>query len=424
MTVARRRARSTRRCGRCCARGRLAVRVAGSTSTGTPGERADRSCRCSAAPLEEVPRRRRDHPAVEAASARAGRPLLRPRLPGRGPAPRTVCRWPSCSTRSTTAWPPGESPRASLNYRRFFDVDLAHRRSGSRTPRSSTPPTARSLDADPCRGRRRPAHRPPRRAGRPAGYLAGSPTATGGAWVVVEKILEGDERLPARLAHAPARRATTRCCASAALFVDPAGPSRSTDLSAELLGERRRTSTRSSRESKRSSCSVDARPPRCSRLVRLVGRALPDRRLRDHARRGGPRGAIARRHGPLPRYVRPGRAGVDCRGASASSSRGGGARERLGRRRPRRRSTWSSTSLSARRPPRGGRRPRAGRLRRPVPADVWPGDGQGRSRTPPSTASIRLVGLNEVGGDPGHFGVTPASSTPSRSGWPQTGRSR
>ena len=30
----------------------------------------------------------------------------------------------------------------------------------------------------------------------PRGYLRGSPTATGDAWVVVEKILEGDERLP------------------------------------------------------------------------------------------------------------------------------------------------------------------------------------------------------------------------------------
>ena len=44
----------------------------------------------------------------------------------------------------------------------------------------------------------------------PRGYLSGWPRATGGAWVVVEKILEPGEELP-RPGRAPARPGTTRC---------------------------------------------------------------------------------------------------------------------------------------------------------------------------------------------------------------------
>ena len=56
----------------------------------------------------------------------------------------------------------------------------------------------------------------------PRGYLRRLATATGGAWVVAEKILAGDEELPPT-GRAPAPPATTRSAWSAACSLDPAG---------------------------------------------------------------------------------------------------------------------------------------------------------------------------------------------------------
>jgi (1->4)-alpha-D-glucan 1-alpha-D-glucosylmutase len=71
----------------------------------------------------------------------------------------------------------------------------------------------------------------------PEGYLARLADQTGGAWVVVEKILEGHETLPGGWACA----GTTGYDALlhvGGLFVDPGGERALTALSEELLGER------------------------------------------------------------------------------------------------------------------------------------------------------------------------------------------
>ena len=96
-----------------------------------------------------------------------------------------------------------------LNWRRFFDIDtlIGDPGRGSRRVRRHPPGAAAAGRRGPDR---RPAGGPSGRAGRPArATCAGWPAATGGAWVVVEKILARGEELPAT---GPARAppATTR----------------------------------------------------------------------------------------------------------------------------------------------------------------------------------------------------------------------
>ena len=113
------------------------------------------------------------------------------------PGHRGRCRWPSCVDAQHYRLASLARRRTSeLNYRRFFDVtslvavrvedpevfDATHAllaRPASATARStacaSTTPTGWPT---------------------PRGYLERLAEATGDAWVVVEKILEGDERLP------------------------------------------------------------------------------------------------------------------------------------------------------------------------------------------------------------------------------------
>ena len=125
---------------------------------------------------------------------RAGAALLRPRRSRSAPAPRTAAA-PSCSTGSSTGSRTGGSGDEELNYRRFFDVDtlagvrVEDRAGLRRDARRAARPVAEGASTG-C-GSTTPTASPT--PGLPA---AGSRDATDGAWVVVEKILEGDEPLP------------------------------------------------------------------------------------------------------------------------------------------------------------------------------------------------------------------------------------
>ncbi|WP_308331389.1 malto-oligosyltrehalose synthase [Terracoccus luteus] len=107
----------------------------------------------------------------------------------------------------------------------------------------------------------------------PQGYLERLADATGGIWVVVEKILEGDEQLPADWAT----DGTTGYDAMlrvGGLFVDPDGEAPLTALSTELLGQSQDLE-QIVVESKRWVVEVML-STEVSRLVRLVRRALPE----------------------------------------------------------------------------------------------------------------------------------------------------
>ncbi|MGO4603607.1 malto-oligosyltrehalose synthase [Terrabacter sp. 2YAF2] len=107
----------------------------------------------------------------------------------------------------------------------------------------------------------------------PEGYLERLGEATGDAWVVVEKILEGSEQLPHgwRTAGTTGYDALLRV---GGLFVDPAGAQPLDDLSTELLGERQDLEaivTASKRWVVQVMLATEV-----SRLLRLVARARPD----------------------------------------------------------------------------------------------------------------------------------------------------
>ena len=109
-----------------------------------------------------------------------------------------------------------------LNYRRFFDVGtLAAVRVEDPDVFDATHALLLSLLASGTIDGLRIDH--PDGLADPRGYLRRLREATGGAWVVVEKILEGDEELPARLAVRRHHRVRRAAGAFGGLFVDPAG---------------------------------------------------------------------------------------------------------------------------------------------------------------------------------------------------------
>ena len=86
-----------------------------------------------------------------------------------------------------------------LNYRRFFDIDtlVGVRVEDERVFAETHAVLLALVSEGHVAGA---ADRPPRRAGRPARLRHAAATARRGAWIVVEKILEGDEALPDGLA--------------------------------------------------------------------------------------------------------------------------------------------------------------------------------------------------------------------------------
>jgi (1->4)-alpha-D-glucan 1-alpha-D-glucosylmutase len=107
----------------------------------------------------------------------------------------------------------------------------------------------------------------------PGGYLARLADATGDAWVVAEKILEGHEQLPADWRCAGTTGYDTLLRVQQA-FVDPAGESPLTDLLTELVGEPQDLDAMVLAAKQQVVAEVQV--AEVNRLMRLLARIVPD----------------------------------------------------------------------------------------------------------------------------------------------------
>ena len=230
-------------------------------------------------------------------------------------------------------------------------------------------------------------------------------SATGGAWVVVEKILEAGEALPADWACA----GTTGYDALRlvdGLFLDPAGGDA---LSAEYA----RLCRRRGRRHPAAKRFADVAERRQARDRRRVARRRGDRGwpacsaalspdvTEDDARHGANRGA--RRLPRLPRVRAPGRAPVRGRRRRRSGDAVEGARRALPQRLRGLAADLGAAALGKRRPVSGAAG-RAGEFAVRFQQTTGPVQAKGVEDTACYRWS-RLVSLNEVGGDPDRFGV-------------------
>ncbi|AXG12975.1 malto-oligosyltrehalose synthase [Intrasporangium calvum] len=231
----------------------------------------------------------------------------------------------------------------------------------------------------------------------PRGYLQRLSEATGDAWTVVEKILEGEERLP----HDWDCAGTTGYDALfrvGGLFVDPRGSEPLTVLSEELLGDHQDLAAMSSDAKRHVVSSVLV--AEVERLVRALRRALPGipaasaRRTLEALLVGMDRYRI---------YVHPGEpAGPEAgRELSSAATRGAAA---LGQ-------PLEPTVVDAVVDLALGRA--AGVADRTAESDFitrfQQTCGPVMAKAVEDTTFyrfVRLVALNEVGGDPAHFGVS------------------
>jgi (1->4)-alpha-D-glucan 1-alpha-D-glucosylmutase len=169
-----------------------------------------------------------------------------------------------------------------LNYRRFFDVDtLAAVRVETQDVFEATHELLLSLLHEGKLNGFRIDH--PDGLADPRGYLRRLAERTGGAWVVVEKILEGDEELPRDwpCAGTTGYDALLRV---GGLFVDPAGAAPLAALHSELTGEPADFGP-VVEEAKREVVK-HGQYAEVHRLVELLARICQDDvRLRDHTRR-------------------------------------------------------------------------------------------------------------------------------------------
>jgi (1->4)-alpha-D-glucan 1-alpha-D-glucosylmutase len=161
--------------------------------------------------------------------------------------------------------------RTRLNYRRFFDVTtLAAIRVEDRDVFDhSHRLLLQELSAGTIDGLRID-H--PDGLADPAGYLDWLAGASGEAWVVAEKILEGDEELPPdwRCAGTTGYDTLMRV---GGVFVDPAGAGPLTDLLARVVGEAQDLDAMVL-DAKRQ-VVTEVLPAEVNRLMRLVARILP-----------------------------------------------------------------------------------------------------------------------------------------------------
>ncbi len=169
-----------------------------------------------------------------------------------------------------------------LNYRRFFDVDtLAALRVEDPQVFAATHALLLDLVASGALQGLRIDH--PDGLADPRGYLRRLAEATGGVWVVVEKILEGDEQLPADwpCAGTTGYDALWRI---GGLFADPAAAAPLGDLLTELTGQSNEFSAvvdEAKREVVENSLYAEV-----NRLVDLLVQIChEDISLRDHTRR-------------------------------------------------------------------------------------------------------------------------------------------
>ncbi|MEV8378375.1 malto-oligosyltrehalose synthase [Kribbella sp. NPDC056861] len=169
-----------------------------------------------------------------------------------------------------------------LNYRRFFDVDtLAAVRVENQEVFEATHELLFSLLHEGKLNGFRIDH--PDGLADPRGYLRRLAERTGGAWVVVEKILEGDEELPSDwpCAGTTGYDALLRV---GGLFVDPAGAAPLSAFHSELTGEP--ADFAPVVEQAKREVVKHGQYAEVHRLVELLARICQDDvRLRDHTRR-------------------------------------------------------------------------------------------------------------------------------------------
>ena len=290
-----------------------------------------------------------------------------------------------------------------LNYRRFFDVStLAGVRVEHEDVHARTSAVLVALVREGALSGLRVDH--PDGLADPRGYLRRLAAGTDGAWVVVEKILEGEEQLPADWACA----GTTGYDAIlrlGGLFVDPAGEEALTTLYAELTGAPREFAPvveQAKREVVGSSLAAEVH-----RLVELLVRVCAaDVLLRDHSRRAL-REALVELLVAIPvyrAYVVPGEepppASVHVLDKATAAA---------GARLPEHR----GPTLELVRDLALGRRGRSAAEDELV-VRFQQTCGPVMAKGVEDTAFyrwFRLAALNEVGGDPARFGVSPAAFT-------------
>jgi len=234
----------------------------------------------------------------------------------------------------------------------------------------------------------------------PAGYLARLADATGDAWVVVEKILEGEEELPDywRCAGTTGYEALQRV---QHLFHDSGGEQGLTEAAQRFLGEAQDLDEITTRA--KSQVVDDVQAAEVNRLMRLVDRVLPWDE--QEALRRSLKALLVgmdRYRAYLGEGVPAGQSQEDVvTAAEARARRGLPERDRL--------HLGVVAELA-----RGGRLQEA-------QADSEPAQHEFVQRFQQTTGPVmakgvedtayyrymRLVGLNEVGGDPGHVGLPP-----------------
>ncbi len=170
-----------------------------------------------------------------------------------------------------------------LNYRRFFDVDTL---AAVRVERPAVFEATHRLLLDLAGAGRLDGWRidHPDGLADPRGYLDRLAEATGGSWVVVEKILEGAEQLPRdwRCAGTTGYDALQRL---GGVFVDPAGAAPLSALLTELTGDPE--GVEAVVDAAKREVVAQGQYAEVNRLVDLLaGICHDDIRLRDHTRRG------------------------------------------------------------------------------------------------------------------------------------------
>jgi (1->4)-alpha-D-glucan 1-alpha-D-glucosylmutase len=256
----------------------------------------------------------------------------------------------------------------------------------------------------------------------PGGYLRRLAAATGGAWVVVEKILEAGERLPDDWACAGTSGYDALRLADG-LFIDPAG---GIPLGAEWARLRRRSGLPDSdpppftetAETAKREVLTGALRAEVTRLARLVSEVFPE------ADPEGARSVLTEMLVSLPvyrAYVNP---GEPPSAAATAVLRGAvdAARRRLPRRLRGLTADVGAAALGTRGPVSGA----AGRAAE-FTVRFQQTSGPVQAKGVEDTAFYRwtrLISLNEVGGDPDRFGVLPdefhAAAARQAARWPAT----
>jgi len=306
-----------------------------------------------------------------------------------------------------------------LNYRRFFDVDtLAAIRQETQEVFDATHQLLLALLNEGKLNGFRIDH--PDGLADPRGYLRRLAERTGGAWVVVEKILEGDEELPRDwpCAGTTGYDALLRV---GGLFVDPSGAAPLTALHSELTGAPADFAP-IVEEAKREIVQ-HGQYAEVHRLVELLARICQDDvRLRDHTRRAFHEvvAELLVQFDVYRAYVVPGEepspTAVAALERAAEKARGNLDEDRqatldlvlhllLGR---------ETSTIDE-------------RARAELIVRFQQTCGPVMAKGVEDTAFyrwFRLTSLNEVGGDPEHFGVTPeefhAYAAQLNKNWPKT----